>query len=129
MWRGGKWKLIHSARMKRYSDWDEVQTPLARAPTPLQDKEGRDLLFRAIDTIPCVAKKARWAMKWIGSSGCFAERLVAYACVEVRGGEGGGGAGWRWLVDVCPCGVGMGGDTCFFFSKKSCKCVCGWVDG
>lgn len=27
-------------------------------------------------------KKAAWAMKWIESSGCFAERLVAYACVE-----------------------------------------------
>ena len=27
-------------------------------------------------------KKAQWAMKWIGSSSCFAERLVAYACVE-----------------------------------------------
>ena len=101
----------------------------------IEDKEERDRLFHAIDTIPCVgalgpeavphfrtpiglqacrpaymhasppaqqlcgmffwfvfmcshaglasaAKKARWAMKWVNSSSCFAERLVAYACVE-----------------------------------------------
>ncbi len=39
-------------------------------------------LFRAIETIPVVAKKAAWAMRWIESSDSFAERLVAFACVE-----------------------------------------------
>ena len=29
-----------------------------------------------------MAKKAQWAQQWIGSGMCFAERLVAFACVE-----------------------------------------------
>ncbi|KAL4438710.1 hypothetical protein ABPG77_006314 [Micractinium sp. CCAP 211/92] len=48
----------------------------------ISDRVQRDMLFHAVDTIPCVQKKAAWAMKWIESSNCFAERLVAYACVE-----------------------------------------------
>ncbi|KAJ1376510.1 Ribonucleotide reductase small subunit family [Sesbania bispinosa] len=31
---------------------------------------------------PCVAKKAEWALRWIDASDSFAERLVAFACVE-----------------------------------------------
>lgn len=37
---------------------------------------------QAIQTVPCVAKKAEWAQRWIGSGVSFAERLVAFACVE-----------------------------------------------
>ncbi len=29
-----------------------------------------------------MGRKARWALKWIQSASCFAERLVAFACVE-----------------------------------------------
>jgi ribonucleoside-diphosphate reductase subunit M2 len=33
--------------------------------------------------VPCIAKKAEWAMKWISSdTSSFAERLVAFAAVE-----------------------------------------------
>jgi ribonucleotide reductase beta subunit family protein with ferritin-like domain len=39
-------------------------------------------LFNAIQTIPCVAKKAEWAIKWIDKSRTFAERLVAFTVVE-----------------------------------------------
>jgi ribonucleoside-diphosphate reductase subunit M2 len=39
-------------------------------------------LFSAIETVPCVARKAAWALKWIGSDSSFAQRLVAFACVE-----------------------------------------------
>ena len=48
----------------------------------IDDKKKRDFLFRAIETVPCVQKKAQWAIRWIESSTCFAERLVAFACVE-----------------------------------------------
>lgn len=48
----------------------------------IEDKHERDFLFRAIETVPCVQKKAEWAIKWIESATCFAERLVAFACVE-----------------------------------------------
>ncbi len=37
---------------------------------------------QAIQTVPCVAKKAEWAQRWIGSGSSFAERLVGFACVE-----------------------------------------------
>jgi len=39
-------------------------------------------LFRAIETFPCIQKKAEWALKWIGDSSSFATRLVGFACVE-----------------------------------------------
>jgi ribonucleoside-diphosphate reductase beta chain len=39
-------------------------------------------LLNAIDTVPCVRKKADWALRWINNSDSFAERLVAFACVE-----------------------------------------------
>ena len=39
-------------------------------------------LFEAIQTIPCIEKKARWAMKWFDNKRPFAERLLAFACVE-----------------------------------------------
>ncbi|KAL9281893.1 putative oxidoreductase [Arabidopsis thaliana] len=50
--------------------------------TYIKDNKERDHLFRAIETIPCVTKKAEWAMKWINGSQSFAERIVAFACVE-----------------------------------------------
>jgi ribonucleoside-diphosphate reductase subunit M2 len=50
--------------------------------TYVKDKTEQDHLFRAIDTIPCIKKKADWALKWIESEDSFARRLVAFACVE-----------------------------------------------
>eukprot|EP00884_Botryococcus_braunii_P011393 jgi/Botrbrau1/20254/Bobra.31_1s0040.2 len=48
----------------------------------VKDAEERQHLLRAIHTVPCIKKKAGWAMRWIGSTNSFAERLVAFACVE-----------------------------------------------
>jgi ribonucleoside-diphosphate reductase subunit M2 len=39
-------------------------------------------LFKAIDTIPIIKKKADWALTWISSNRTFAERLIAFACIE-----------------------------------------------
>jgi len=50
--------------------------------TYIQDEKEKDRLFRATETLPCVAKKADWCLKWIGSEASFAERLVAFAAVE-----------------------------------------------
>lgn len=49
--------------------------------TYVKDSEEQDKLFNAIETVPCVKKKAEWALKWI-SSPSFAERLIAFAAVE-----------------------------------------------
>lgn len=45
----------------------------------------RNTLFRAIQEIPIVRKKAQWALKWINNNDSFAERLVGFACVERLG--------------------------------------------
>ena len=50
--------------------------------TYIRDPIERERLLRGVDTIPCVSKKAQWAMNWITNSSCFAERLVAFAVVE-----------------------------------------------
>ena len=50
--------------------------------TFIKDPERKDHLFRAIDTIPCVGKKAKWAINWINKERSFEERLVAFAAVE-----------------------------------------------
>lgn len=49
--------------------------------TYVKDSTEKNYLFNAIETVPCVAKKAEWALRWIGS-GNFAERLIAFAAVE-----------------------------------------------
>ena len=51
--------------------------------TYIQDEEHKERLFNAIDTFPCIKKKADWAKKWIGDNrSSFATRLVAFACIE-----------------------------------------------
>lgn len=50
--------------------------------TYIQNPKEKDYLFNAIKHIPSVKKKAEWAMKWIEASDTFAERLIAFACVE-----------------------------------------------
>lgn len=67
--------------------------------TYVRDPDERDNLFRAIETstsitltseartdpqttVPCIKRKAEWALKWISDEGSFAERLVAFAAVE-----------------------------------------------
>jgi ribonucleoside-diphosphate reductase beta chain len=49
--------------------------------TYIKDPAEKDRLFHAIDTVPCVGKKAEWALRWI-NNGTFAERLIAFAAVE-----------------------------------------------
>tara|TARA_B110000858_G_scaffold91547_1_gene105750 strand:+ start:214 stop:1389 length:1176 start_codon:yes stop_codon:yes gene_type:complete len=48
----------------------------------VQNEVMKKRLFSAIDTMPAIAKKAKWAMQWIASDRPFSERLVAFAVVE-----------------------------------------------
>uniref|UniRef100_A0AAY4EJ89 ribonucleoside-diphosphate reductase n=1 Tax=Denticeps clupeoides TaxID=299321 RepID=A0AAY4EJ89_9TELE len=51
--------------------------------TYIRDLHQRDYLFNAIQTIPCVKRKADWALQWISDTkSSFGERLVAFAAVE-----------------------------------------------
>ena len=44
---------------------------------------GKSTLFNAIEEIPCVKRKADWALKWMNKdTATFAERVVAFAVVE-----------------------------------------------
>lgn len=51
--------------------------------TYIRDSKERDRLINAITTIPCIQKKAEWALKWISDrKSTFVERLIAFAAVE-----------------------------------------------
>ncbi|KAI1000599.1 Ribonucleoside-diphosphate reductase small chain [Podosphaera aphanis] len=51
--------------------------------TYIKESSQKDHLFNAIETIPCIKKKAEWAVRWIDDkSSTFAQRLVAFAAVE-----------------------------------------------
>ncbi|KAG8274061.1 Ribonucleoside-diphosphate reductase subunit M2 B, partial [Homalodisca vitripennis] len=51
--------------------------------TYIHDAKERDFLFNAIETMPCVKRKADWALQWIASeTATFGERIVAFAAVE-----------------------------------------------
>jgi len=49
--------------------------------TYIKDNTEKDYLFNAIENMPCVRKKADWALKWI-EEGDFKTRLIAFAAVE-----------------------------------------------
>jgi ribonucleoside-diphosphate reductase subunit M2 len=49
----------------------------------ITDFQEKDKIFRAIETVPSIKKKAEWAMKWFDSEKIpFRDRLIAFACVE-----------------------------------------------
>ena len=48
----------------------------------VRDPDEKAGLFRAIETVPSVKKKAEWALEWLSNDAPFAQRLVAFACVE-----------------------------------------------
>ena len=50
--------------------------------TYVRDDARRRELREAIHTLPCVQKKAQWALHWARPHHSLAERLVAYTCVE-----------------------------------------------
>ncbi|EMD40628.1 hypothetical protein CERSUDRAFT_121331 [Gelatoporia subvermispora B] len=51
--------------------------------TYIKEQHEREHLFDAIETVPCIKKKADWALRWISDKqSTFAERLVAFAAVE-----------------------------------------------
>ncbi|KAI0887363.1 small subunit of ribonucleotide reductase [Annulohypoxylon maeteangense] len=51
--------------------------------TYIKEPAQKTHLFNAIDTIPCIRRKADWALKWIADKkSTFAQRLIAFAAVE-----------------------------------------------
>jgi ribonucleoside-diphosphate reductase subunit M2 len=51
--------------------------------TYIKNNEEKMKLFSAMDSFPCIKKKADWAIRWIeDKNSSFATRLVAFACIE-----------------------------------------------
>lgn len=51
--------------------------------TYIRDNKEKTHLLNAIETVPCVQKKANWALQWCNTDvSSFAERCVAFAAVE-----------------------------------------------
>lgn len=51
--------------------------------TFITDPKEKDEAFHAIDTIPCIGRKADWAIKWMDpEKKSFSTRLIAFAVVE-----------------------------------------------
>jgi ribonucleoside-diphosphate reductase subunit M2 len=51
--------------------------------TYIRDPKQRGFLFNAVESLPCVKKKADWALNWIASKNAnYGERVVAFAAVE-----------------------------------------------
>ena len=51
--------------------------------TYVRDPTEKNHLLNAIETVPCVQKKANWALQWTNREyASFAERLIAFAVVE-----------------------------------------------
>lgn len=50
--------------------------------TYVPDPAEKTSLFDAIRGVPCVRRKAEWALRWSSSGRSLAERVIAFACVE-----------------------------------------------
>lgn len=51
--------------------------------TFIKDEMEKYHLLNAIQTIPCISKKANWTLKWMNDHrSSFSTRLIAFACVE-----------------------------------------------
>jgi ribonucleotide reductase beta subunit family protein with ferritin-like domain len=51
--------------------------------TYVKDQKEKTHLLNAIETVPCVQKKAQWALQWCDpNNASFAERMIAFAAVE-----------------------------------------------
>lgn len=50
--------------------------------TYIKDEEEKATLFNALEEIDAIAKKGKWALRWIENSPSFAHRLIAFAVIE-----------------------------------------------
>jgi ribonucleotide reductase beta subunit family protein with ferritin-like domain len=50
--------------------------------TYIENTDEKYMLFNAIKTIPCIKKKADWALKWTNNDNIYSKRLIAFAIME-----------------------------------------------
>jgi ribonucleoside-diphosphate reductase beta chain len=73
-------KAFYSEQMSNETVHNETYCRLIETYFP--DREEKQKIFQAIQTMPFVRKKADWAITWIKSDANFATRLVAFSIVE-----------------------------------------------
>merc|ERR1719394_1236989 len=49
----------------------------------IREPSERHEVFNAISTMPPIQEKARWVVQWMNNENSFADRIVAFAAVEV----------------------------------------------
>lgn len=65
--------LIETVHAETYGRLIETYVP---------NSQEQQRLFNAIETIPTIGAKAKWALRWIESQEDFVKRLIAFAVVE-----------------------------------------------
>jgi len=50
--------------------------------TFFKNEKEKEFYFNAIETIPCVKRKADWALKWMSPTESFGKRMIAFGVIE-----------------------------------------------
>lgn len=77
VWEGRK---FYAQQIQQETVHNEVYSLLVQ--TYMPDPKERDHLFGTMQQIPVIKKMREWMESYTRSGSCFAERLVAFACVE-----------------------------------------------
>ncbi len=73
-------KFFYSVQLMMESVHSESYSQLID--TLIEDRVEKLAILRSIQTVPCIQKKAAWALRWISSAEDFPTRLMAFAAVE-----------------------------------------------
>jgi ribonucleotide reductase beta subunit family protein with ferritin-like domain len=74
-------KFFYGVQMMMESVHSETYSLLID--TYIEDRAEKVEILRSIQTVPCIQKKADWALQWIFSEEAdFPTRLMAFACIE-----------------------------------------------
>jgi ribonucleotide reductase beta subunit family protein with ferritin-like domain len=74
-------KFFYSVQLMMESVHSETYSLLID--TYIEDRTEKVEILRSIQTVPCIQKKAEWALSWIGSEEAdFPTRLMAFAAIE-----------------------------------------------
>jgi ribonucleotide reductase beta subunit family protein with ferritin-like domain len=73
-------KFFYSVQLMMESVHSESYSQLID--TLIEDRAEKLEILRSIETVPCIQRKAAWALRWIASADDFPTRLMAFAAVE-----------------------------------------------
>ncbi|MGB1360563.1 MAG: ribonucleotide-diphosphate reductase subunit beta [Alphaproteobacteria bacterium] len=78
--------LIPEARafisMQMLNETIHAETYALQIETYVDDQDEKDKLFKAVENIPCINKKAEWVSKWLSGEQNLLTRLIGFGLVE-----------------------------------------------